>query len=563
MKNFIYTITTCFLILVLGCSKDNQIIEEPEIPKFNVVILAGEGGIVNSSGGTFSKGSTITISAIPNQEFEFEQWSDGSTENPRELIVTNNINLTAIFKVRKYALTININGEGTVDEEILVQNSTPSEYESGKTIRLTAIPSDCWEFTGWSGDIESNENPIEIVITSSTTLNLSFNEIPIREIAEFNSISYESRSFYNRSFKDYLENGDALDAVVLDYNMDGFIDFVHTDSEYGASFNGVGVRNKIKFFKGDCNGQLVLDETLTGKFDGLEHGRKGIVGDYNNDGYPDIFFVGHGIDANPYPGEYPILLINEGGSDFKEERFENLIGFFHTTSSGDYDNDGDQDIILISQGVTYILKNDGNATFNIIKDDINYDSRAVVEFEQAPIVPLMNQIYTSELFDVNSDGYLDLIVTGHDFPDQYSGESAVLFGDGSTFLNGYKTLPSSEGYGIGVDIDFYDINLDGTLEIIVNRTGDPINGLGFYTGWKIQILELVGGNYVDATDKFIDESSGVDSSWMYWLHIDDFDNDGVIELFNDDLKTEAKSSVRPYKVWDLVNGKFILQTTEE
>ena len=566
MKNYNLILLVLALNLLVNCGSKDSISEEmnsSEVIQFVLNVSSSSGGSVSTTGGSYDSGTQISLTAIPDNEYVFNGWSNGSIDNPITVILNQNITLIANFIKRKYPLTINIQGEGIVTEEIVSSGkSSPTEYNSGSVVRLTAIPSDCWEFDRWTGDFESNVNPIEIEISSSRNINLSFLEKPIREINQFASTSYLNRTYYNRSFNNYLENGDPLDAVVLDYNMDGFLDIVHTDSNYGESFNGVGVRNYIKFFIGDCNGELTLDEELSYEFNGLIHGRKGLVGDYNNDNYPDIFFVGHGIDANDFPGEYPILLLNNGGSGFIENRFENLIGFFHTATSGDYDNDGDQDIVLISQGVTYILVNDGIGSFTIIKDDINYDTRSIVEFQRESIVPSMRQIYTSELFDVDSDGFLDLIVTGHDFPDQYSGESAVLYGNGESFLSGYKTLPSPLGFGIGVDIDFYDINSDGNYEIILNRTGDPINGLGFYTGWKLQILELVDNNYVDSTEKFIDVSSGIDSSWMYWIHIDDYDNDGVVELFNDDLKTELETSIRPYKVWDLIDGRFILQTYE-
>ena len=151
-------------------------------------------------------------------------------------------------------------------------------------------------------------------------------------------------------------------------------------------------------------------------------------------------------------------------------------------------------------------------------------------------------------------------MSGHDFPDDYQGESAILYGNGTNFLKSKKSLPSVSGFGICVDIDFYDINGDGIDEIILNRTGDPKNGGGFYMGWKVQILELINGAYIDSTDKYIDVSYGTESNWMYWLHISDYDNDGKIELFNDDLQTETSSYARPYREWELVNGRFMLKT---
>jgi len=45
-------------------------------------------------------------------------------------------------------------------------------------------------------------------------------------------------------------------------------------------------------------------------------------------------------------------------------------------------------------------------------------------------------------------------------------------------------------------------------------------------------------------------------NWLYWLHLND--NNGIIELFNDDLHTTTSQS-KPYRKWELINSKFILQ----
>lgn len=38
------------------------------------------------------------VSAIPDNGYEFVQWSDGNTDNPRKLLVDSDINLTALFR---------------------------------------------------------------------------------------------------------------------------------------------------------------------------------------------------------------------------------------------------------------------------------------------------------------------------------------------------------------------------------------------------------------------------------------------------------------------------------
>ena len=56
-----------------------------------------ENGGTATGGGMFHYGDTIALSATPNVNFNFEGWSDGSTDNPYEVVVTGNATYKAIF----------------------------------------------------------------------------------------------------------------------------------------------------------------------------------------------------------------------------------------------------------------------------------------------------------------------------------------------------------------------------------------------------------------------------------------------------------------------------------
>jgi len=141
--------------------------------KYTLSVTAGEGGTVSTTGGEYESGQTVSVTATPQGEYLFKDWSDGNTNATRTITVSSNINLTANFEKRKYPLTINIEGEGEVLEEIVNAGRT-TEYDSGTTVKLTAQAAAEWVFIGWTGAIESTEESVQIVIGEPKEVTATF-----------------------------------------------------------------------------------------------------------------------------------------------------------------------------------------------------------------------------------------------------------------------------------------------------------------------------------------------------------------------------------------------------
>ena len=133
-----------------------------------------------------------------------QDWSDGNTDATRTITISSNSTLTANFEKRKYPLTINFEGEGEVIEEIVNAGRT-TEYDSGTTVKLTAVPAEGWEFSGWEGAINGTSNPQELLIIESKVItatfknlsliyNLSENLLPIPEGVDFEHVFFYSIS---------------------------------------------------------------------------------------------------------------------------------------------------------------------------------------------------------------------------------------------------------------------------------------------------------------------------------------------------------------------------------
>ena len=65
---------------------------------YNISVTSSEGGTVSTFGGSYKAGSTLTISAKPDQEYVFSEWMGiESTENPLKLNINSDFNISAIF----------------------------------------------------------------------------------------------------------------------------------------------------------------------------------------------------------------------------------------------------------------------------------------------------------------------------------------------------------------------------------------------------------------------------------------------------------------------------------
>ena len=336
--------------------------------------------------------------------------------------------------------------------------------------------------------------------------------------------------------------------ISVDYNNDGFLDLVGFQIDFNDfrdredSYTGYERKTNIKFYLGTCSGNLIEDKANSDKFLGLVHGRKILVGDYNNDSFVDFFLIGHGYDRAPYPGEFNKVLMSNSSGKYTETEYKDYVSFYHGGASGDFDNDGDLDVFVIDAGRGRSLmftNNNGVLTPNPSLIDQS----------------LMSEMFNAEMVDFNKDGYLDLVLGGHDYSygsDDYNNTSKIILGNGVSFTNNtvISVPPSINGQGVVLGFQVFDFNNDGVNELIINKTGDGKEDVSnFYKGWSLQVLEYENGTLTDSTSDFIDIFYG-NTRWSPWIDITS--RDGNTYLINSISKSEGS-----YLEWKLTNGKFI------
>ena len=164
------------LVLISSCST-----ESTSVYQLTTTSEPGEAGSVTPETAEANVGESIQITASSNQHWIFDRWSGdhSGNDNPANVLMNSDKNVTALFIRRDYPLTINIEGEGSVAERIVQQKST--DYQFGSIIELTANPSTDWGFSNWEGDITSNENPVQIEINNAREVTAVFSRFYIHE----------------------------------------------------------------------------------------------------------------------------------------------------------------------------------------------------------------------------------------------------------------------------------------------------------------------------------------------------------------------------------------------
>ena len=93
----------------------------------------------------YTQDTTITITATPNEGYAFMRWSDGNTDNPRTLTITQDTTLTAEFAIEGGCLVTFVDWDGTVLSTVSVV--------PGDAATAPADPArEGYTFIGWDKD---------------------------------------------------------------------------------------------------------------------------------------------------------------------------------------------------------------------------------------------------------------------------------------------------------------------------------------------------------------------------------------------------------------------------
>lgn len=197
-------------------------------------------------------------------------------------------------------------------------------------------------------------------------------------------------------------------------------------------------------------------------------------GDYDNDGWPDLFVANDGLNAYLYHNERNGKFKEVGLSTGMAVTSRGTVMAAMCVSLGDYDNDGQLDLYIsdFQRSSDHLWHNDGKGFFDEVSDEagITQLTRDVLSFGGGFV-------------DYDNDGLLDIfIANGHVYPEVelatpgthyqqinslFHNEANGRFAEVSKLSgNGFETPHAGRGAA------FADFDNDGFVDVLVANNGD-------------------------------------------------------------------------------------------
>ena len=478
-----------YILLFLFFSCDSK--ENINLETFEVIIQAGPGGTVSTNGGNYQLGEQFSVTANANDGYIFTSWSNGLYESEITITVTQNLTITANFSPITYSFFENLSNI----------NKRTSWYSNN--LGFNKFYKEMYDLTN------SNFYCIKII----------------------NDQLILSDDCYGNDNEYFNETGGYIHH---DFDKDGNLDLWQHFMKSPWPQDEIGK----DFYSDNLNDINVSHEI----FNSLTQIRTQLLADVTGDGFNEIVLFSSGVDAPPFPGD-SLGIFYPNSREYRYFLGDN-IGYMHGGALGDIDNDNDLDIITffnysqVSQSqIPIALINDGNGEFELNSEI--FDSNVIGNY------------YTTQVFDVNNDGFLDILYSGNNFSEDLL---LILYGNeqGKYDMSNSLGLPLVEqtGGNLALDIDFYDFNNDGMIDIILNMVGEG------YNSSSIEIYINNGETFINETSDYLDHFNFYgNNNWIKWIHLYDIDFDGDIDLVADGLYAMSEPLY-----WENINNTFQLRT---
>ena len=407
-------------MLMLGCSKDSDPVTPTPTPtptqtvKYTLTVTAGEGGTVNSSGGQYDSGTSVSVTATPNKYFKFVRWSNGSTENPITINVNENITLGAEFEIQNF--------EYEFDYSQFLQPSVNFHSEG-------------------LGYLEANDKQYLFIPFA----NLSGDETDFLRIFEFDNDSNKLIDKTNSIFNVLPEVGFSKSPLIIeDFNDDGFLDFFLVDHGQENEFiNGRWEGGFLKFYFGSPNG--FIRQNFPGITDKKLFYHHADAADYDLDGDIDIISQRWESQTEQIPSGNTVSILRNNEGIFEIITLEDPLDSVGGVLFSNIDDDDYLEVLCATyrsdEGTLWVW-DPVDGTTSILNDQMGpYQIHDMIEIE-------------------NSIGSRILL-----FPEDYKGNNTPIL---SSVDKGGSIIQSTDFPDFqGRDIIIDDFNNDGLEDIFM------------------------------------------------------------------------------------------------
>jgi len=238
------------------------------------------------------------------------------------------------------------------------------------------------------------------------------------------------------------------------------------------------------------------------------------VGDYDNDGWPDLYFSGGSAGRGA-------LYRNQQGRSFEELAEQAGVALAGVEAAGavfaDYDGDGWLDLLVtgVNESPSSLLRNKGDGRF----EDVTAESG----------LSGLKHSFSASFADYDRDGDLDLYI-GHWAPPQNTAQLWRNNGD-KTFSDVTQQAGLAESEMNDFSANFSDIDNDGWLDLLIVADFDTTQ---VYRNNQDGRFSLI-------TTEDISDENGMGSA------VGDYDNDGDLDWFVSSIDSGGISGNRLYK----------------
>ncbi|MET0274952.1 MAG: FG-GAP-like repeat-containing protein [Phenylobacterium sp.] len=325
--------------------------------------------------------------------------------------------------------------------------------------------------------------------------------------------------------------------AVGDFNGDGKADIALTYFLYPLEDRATPIRLLVG------NGQGAFADQTSALFPGgapqSVHPREAIAADFNRDGRLDLFIADHGYDASPFPGAQNGLFLSSGATGLVNAtaQLPQVSDYSHSAEAADIDGDGDLDLFVGNGGGgtgwvrPFFLMNNGQGGFT--RTDSNLP---------ASLTAAGGPNHWSEAFiDIDSDGDKDLFLGSS----LNTGSRLLLNNGAGVFTESGRQLPRGLANADAVDIQAFDANRDGRMDLILSYSVGTSNPQR-----QIQLLINDGqGGFSDETATRL-PASMLTGDWVRRVQLADVNGDGLTDL------VLSNNATAPFFLAD-GTGKFV------